>query len=203
MLVIIFQDLTEFIFNTSEGSFVFVLILTLIVAILSALLTKRLINTEEVERKQRQIKVHEEEKQKIIELAEIDAAKYRKERKRWERKDALFKQTQQKLSIQRAKPMCIRFLPVLIIWIVAQQLIGTTPVAVSSMNAQYVPMLGPMVMHATQAPWITAGAWYMLCSMAFNSIFQRLFKVQTQTSGGGFGQMLSGQKAKALEFPDV
>ncbi|MHA2087169.1 MAG: EMC3/TMCO1 family protein, partial [Promethearchaeota archaeon] len=85
-------------------------------AVISALLTKWLVDTEELERKQRQIKGHEEEKEKIIELAEVDPERYRKQRKRWERKEEMLKQSQQKMSIQRLKPTCITFLPMIVIF---------------------------------------------------------------------------------------
>jgi len=35
-----------------------------------------------------------------------------------------------------------------------------------------------------------------------NTLVQRIFKLQTQASGG-MEQMMGGGKAKALEFPDV
>ncbi len=203
MLAIMFQDFADIIFNTSEGAFFFVLFLSFSIALGSALLSKKLIDTSELERKQKQIKTHEEEKVKIIELAQVDPGRYRKARKRWERKDAVVKKTQQKMGLQRMKPTCITMLPIMIIFFAIAPAFGGTPVAKASMNPYYVPLLGSMITNNRIAPWITYQAWYMICSMSFQPLFQRAFKIQTQTTGGGFSQMFSSQKAKSIEFPDI
>ncbi|MHA1658750.1 MAG: EMC3/TMCO1 family protein, partial [Promethearchaeota archaeon] len=81
------------------GSMIFVILLACATALISSLLTKWLVDTEEIERKQRQIKEHQEEKEKIVKLAETDPDRYRKHRKRWERKDAMLKKTQQSMGM--------------------------------------------------------------------------------------------------------
>ena len=65
MLVVMFQELSDLIFRTSEGAFFFIMFLTIIINLSGVFLTKRLVNTEEVERKQRQIKALEADKEKI------------------------------------------------------------------------------------------------------------------------------------------
>ena len=104
MLSLIYQNAFLDFISAPPGSMIFVLLIAVATALISTLLTKLLVDTEEINRKQKQIKAHEEEKQKIIDLAEIDPERYRKARKRWERKQAMFKQTQQKMSLQRMKP---------------------------------------------------------------------------------------------------
>ncbi len=84
---------------TPPGSTLFILVLSIIVAVISVGLTKLLIDTKEIERKQKQIKAHQEEKKKIIELAEIDVDRYKKQRKKWERRDVMLKKTQQIVKI--------------------------------------------------------------------------------------------------------
>jgi uncharacterized membrane protein (DUF106 family) len=194
--------------TTPPGSMIFVILMGLTTTLISQLLTRWLVDTEEVERKQKQIRAHEEEKEKIIKLAEIDLNRYRKQRKRWERKDMVLKKSQQSISMQRMKPMCITFIPMMVIFGLVGQLFnsveGTLPVAISPMNPELLPFVGPMIIATvTGGPWISFTGWYMLCSLGFNSIIPRLLKTTTQTTGGGFSQMMSGQKAKALEFPDV
>ena len=190
------------------GALLFVFLLSTATALISAALTKLLVDTDEIERKQRQIKAHELEKEKIIELANIDVNRYQKARKRWERKDVILKQTQQKMSMSRLKPTCITFIPLMIIMFAISPLFidpnNNAPigVALSPMNPAGIPLLGQMIAVGV-GPWISYTAWYMLCSLTMNSIIQRAFKIQTQTSGGGLSQMMSGQKAKALVFPDV
>ena len=62
--------------RTIPYSMIFVMILATFTALISAGLTRWLIDTAELERKQKQIRVHKEEKEKIIELADIDVNKY-------------------------------------------------------------------------------------------------------------------------------
>ena len=116
MLIIMHQgfNFLEFV-TTIPGSMLFIFLVATFTALVSALLTKWLVDTAEIERKQRQIKAHKEEKEKIIELAEVDVNKYRKERKRWERKDAMIKKTEQRMGLQRMKPTCVTIVPFMII----------------------------------------------------------------------------------------
>ena len=200
MLSLIFQNPFLDFITTPPVSMLFVLLLALATALISILLTRLLVDTEEINRKQRQIKAHEEEKQKIIDLAEIDPERYRKARKRWERKNAMFKQTQQRMSIQRMKPTCITFLPMIIIFAIMNTIFAAVPVAISPMNANDIPIIGTFI--ASGSVSINFTAWYFLCSLGINTLVQRLLKLQSQASGG-MGGMFAGQKAKALEFPDV
>jgi len=195
-----------FIFNFAEWvstppmSMFFVLILASITALISASLTKWLVDTEELERKQRQVKGHEEEKEKIIDLAEVDPERYGKQRKRWERKEQMLKKSQQKMSLQRLKPTCITFLPMMIIFGVLNTIFSGKPIALSPMHANDVPLIGNFI--SAGAVWINFTAWYFLCSLGINTLVQRLLKLQTQASGG-MGKMMGASKSKALEFPDV
>ena len=200
------------IITTPPGSMIFVILMGLTTTLISQLLTRWLVDTEEVERKQKQIRAHEEEKEKIIKLAEIDVNRYIKQRKRWERKDVVLKKSQQSISMQRMKPMCITFIPMIVIFGIISPMFATFPVACSPMNPELIPFIGQTILANTATgplaeqlygPWISFTAWYMLCSLGFNSVIPRLLKTTTQTTGGGFSQMMSGQKSKALEFPDL
>jgi uncharacterized membrane protein (DUF106 family) len=186
--------------STPPISMFFVFILASITALISASLTKWLVDTEELERKQRQVKGHEEEKEKIIDLAEVDPERYGKQRKRWERKEQMLKKSQQKMSLQRLKPTCITFLPMMIIFGVLNTIFSGKPIALSPMHANDVPLIGGFI--SAGAVWINFTAWYFLCSLGINTLVQRLLKLQTQASGG-MGKMMGASKSKALEFPDV
>lgn len=200
MLFSIFQNAFLDLITTPPGSMIFVLLLALTTALISALLTRWLVDTEEINRKQTQTKAHEEEKQKIIDLAERDPERYRKARKRWERKNAMVKKSQQRMSLQRMKPTCITFVPMIIIFGIVNTLFRGAPVALSPMHANDVPLIGNFI--RAGSVWINFTAWYFLCSLGINTLTQRLLKLQSQASGG-MGGMFAGQKAKALEFPDV
>ena len=200
MIQLIFQNLVVEWLRTPPISMIFVFVLSILTALMSSLLTKLLVNTEEIARKQKQIKGHDEEKEKIIEMAEVDSERYRKQRKRWERKDAMLKKTQQKMSLQRLKPTCITFLPMIIIFGVVSRMFAGATVALSPMNANDVPLIGNFI--RAGSVWLNFTAWYFLCSLGMNTLVQRLLGIQTQASGG-MGQMMGATKSKALDFPDV
>ncbi len=201
MIDLIFKNAFIDLVDSPPGSMFFVLIVALTTALISTGLTKLLVDTEEINRKQKQIKSHEEEKQKIVDMAEIDPERYRKARKRYERKDSMLKKTQQKMAMQRLKPTCVTFLPMIIIFTVIRQIFNNNPVALSPMHANDCPFIGDYI-KAGRTVWINFTAWYFLCSLGINTMVQRLLKLQTQASGG-MGGMFAGQKAKALEFPDL
>jgi len=223
MILTLLQESNPFLewMSYPPGSMMFILLLSVVTALISSGLSKWLTDVDEVQRKQIAQKSHDEEKAKIIELAETDPEKYRKLRKRWERKDEMFKQSKQRMSLQRLKPSCITFLPMIIIFSVVRVIFENNPVALSPMNANDVPLIGQMLAAFTSAPypwtelvygfartipithgWINFTAWYFLCSFGINTMVQRFFGLQTQASGG-MDQMMGGSKTKALEFPDV
>ena len=204
------------------GSTIFIILLATTTALISTGLTKWLVDTDEINRKQVIKKAHDEEKEKIIEVADIDPERYKKLRKRWERLDTMIKQSQQKLALKRMLPSCITFLPMIVIFSVVRGFFGAAnPVALSPMNANDVPLIGSMMTGLTNVDsdwiylvygdyrditvaqgWINFTAWYFLCSFGINTLIQRLLKLQTQAQGG-MEQMMGGSKAKGLEFPDV
>ena len=195
---------------TPPESMWFILGLSTIIAIVSALLTKLLVDTEELQRKQMQIKAHQEEKKKIIELAEVDVERYRKRRKKWERRDLMLKKSQQGMAMQRLKPTCITFLPMIILFIVLRMFFENNPVAATPMNPELYGLTTFFVGMALadksewigNAAWISFTGWYFICSLGINTIIQRVLKLQTQASGG-MEQMFSGQKDAAVQFPDI
>jgi len=197
----IFYNAIELWLREPPVSMFFVLLLASITALISASLTKWLVDTEQLERKQKQVKGHEEEKAKIIDLAEVDPERYSKRRKRWERKEEMLKKSQQKMSLQRLKPTCITFLPMIIIFGFLNAIFSGAPVALSPMHANDLPLIGNFI-SAPNSIFINFTAWYFLCSLGINTLVQRLLKLQTQASGG-MGQMMGASKSKALEFPDV
>lgn len=203
------------------GSMFFTILLSLLTAILSTLLTKWLVDTAEIERKQKQIKEHNEEKQKIIELAEIDPERYRKKKKRWEKKDEIIKQMQQGMAMSRLKPTLITFVPMIIIFSILNATFGRDPIACPPMNPWDVPLINNFAMAYTEskvqwaamvygAPiqimqyhgWLNFTAWYFLCSLGINTLIQRILKLQTQASGG-MDQMFGGQKSQYTQWPEV
>ena len=194
-------------YTSSPGSLYFILILSTIIAIASVILTKLLVNTAELERKQKQIKAHNEEKKKIIELAETDVDRYHKQRKKWERKDTMLKKTQQGMAMQRMKPTLITFAPMLIIFWVLRGIYGNDPIAASPINPSLWGLLNFFIGMGLAGEkdgiaWLNFTAWYFVCSLGINTLLQRILKLQTQASGG-MEQMFTGQQSSTLQFPDV
>ena len=224
MLLLLIQESNAFLdlISYPPGSMIFIILMATTTALISTGLTKWLVDTGEINRKQVIKKAHDEEKSKIIDLAETDPEKYRKLRKRWERLDSMIKQSQQKMSLKRMLPSCITFVPMIVIFSVVRGLFGkANPVALSPMNGNDLPLIGTMMAAWTSdspewtafvygyiktigvnAGWINFTGWYFLCSFGINTTVQRLLKLQTQAQGG-MEQMMGGGKAKGLEFPDV
>ncbi|GAH26528.1 unnamed protein product [marine sediment metagenome] len=190
--------------------------------LISTALTKWLIDTDEINRKQVVSKAHDEEKAKIVELAETDPEKYNKLRKRWERLDSMLKQSQSKMALRRMLPNCITIVPMMVLFFLVRGVFLNNPVALSPMNANDVAFIGNMMAGTTgntvypwtglvydvartiglEAGWINFTAWYVISNFGVSTLVQRIFKLQTQASGG-MEQMMGGGKAKSLEFPDV
>lgn len=195
--------------TSPPGSMLFILLLSLIVAIISIILTKLLIDTDELQRKQKQIKAHQEEKKKIIELAETDVERYHKLRKKWERRDDMLKKTQQGMAMQRLKPTCITFAPMMIIFIILNLMVykgGPVAIAPMGRTLSNLPFTDMMFVNEKDRignnQTITFTGWYFVCSLGINTLLQRVFKLQTQASGG-MEQMFGGQKSTSTQFPDV
>lgn len=212
------------------GAMIFVMLLSATVAIISTTLTKLLTNTAEIQRKQKLIQKHKKRKAEIIELAETNPSRYRKEKKQWERKDKFVQETQRGMAFSRLKPTCITFLPMIIIFAILRgifsvEIDGQTfqlPVACPPMNPWDVPFLNNFLMASTGGEkfewtkhvygtvralsekngWINFTSWYFLCSLGINTLLQRLLGIQNQASGG-MEQMFGGQKAQAMDFPEV
>ena len=224
MLLLLIQESNAFLdlISYPPGSMIFIILMATTTTLISTGLTKWLVDTGEINRKQVIKKAHDEEKAKIIDLADTDPEKYRKLRKRWERLDSMIKTSQQKMSLKRMLPSCITFVPMIVIFSVVRGLFGeSNPVALSPMNGNDLPLIGTMMAGWTRdspewtgfvygyiktigvnAGWINFTAWYFLCSFGINTLGQRLLKLQTQAQGG-MEQMMGGGKAKGLEFPDV
>ncbi|MBY9006989.1 MAG: DUF106 domain-containing protein [Candidatus Lokiarchaeota archaeon] len=183
------------------GAMFTILGLACMVALITAGLTKLLVDTDEVERKQRQIKGHKEEKAKVLEILEIDQERYKKAKKRWERKEEMLKKTQQKLSMQRLKPTCISCLPMFFLFFFIREFFGNISIAPTAMNASDVPLLS--MAYSGLGGLLNFTGWYFLCSLGMNTLIQRLLKIQTQASGGGMGQMFGQSKAKNIDLPNI
>ena len=224
MLFLFLQESKAFIawISYPPGSMIFIIFVAITTSLISTGITKWLVDTDEINRKQVIKKAHDEEKAKIIDIAETDPEKYRKMRYRWERLDNTIKQSQSKMALKRILPSGITVITMAVIFSVVRGLFGNAnPVALSPMNGNDLPLIGSMMAGWTSdspewtalvygaiisigvsAGWINFTAWYFLCNFGISTLIQRLLKMQTQAQGG-MEQMMGGSKAKATEFPEV
>lgn len=226
MLILIFQETSNFLDLISYplGSTIFVMLLSLTIALFSSFLTKKLVDTEELERKQKLIKKHKTEKKEIIKLAETNPKQYRKKKVKWKRKEQFIKNIEQGMTLQRFKPMCFTFLPMMIMFGILSLFFERNPIACTPMNANDIFLIGEYIWAATNIDklppawtalvwgearhigqfegWIGFTAWYFLNSLCCNTIINRLLGIQSQTTGGMEG-MFKGMGAEAQEFPDI
>jgi len=182
------------------GSMVFVFLLSLATTGLSTLLTKLLTDPKKLQEKQNIIKEHQNRRKEIEQLQETNPKKYKKELAKWERMDKPVQAMQQKMGLQRMKPMCFTFIPYMIIFpIIAgffRSATGNAPVAIPPMNPYDIPLIGGMMHASTElipvsAGWINYTTWYILCSFTCNVIIGRLAGTY---QGAGFGQMFDQAK---------
>jgi len=98
------------------GSMIFIFLLSIATTLLSTLLTKLLTDPKKLQEKQNIIKEHQNRRKEIEELQETNPKKYKKELAKWERMDKPVQAMQQKMGLQRMKPMCITFVPYMILF---------------------------------------------------------------------------------------
>ncbi|MHA1734595.1 MAG: EMC3/TMCO1 family protein [Promethearchaeota archaeon] len=176
------------------GSMVFVLLLALGISLLSAVLSRLLLDVEQMKRQQKLVQEHQEKKKELQKLETENPRKYRKEYVRWKRRDKSIQKIQQSMSLQRLKPTCIQFLPMIILFFIIRNFYGLNPIAAPPMNpvGEFPAFLLNMMMAhsdtvAMSDGWINFTAWYFLCSLSLNSIVQRTIGIRPQ--GGAFGGM--------------
>lgn len=185
------------------GSMFAILAVSITMTIISTILNRVLTNPKQLKEKQAVIKAHKDRRKEIEELKEERPKKYKKELTKWERMDKPIQTMQQKMGLQRMKPMCFTIVPYMMIF----PIIGgffDGPVAIPPMNPYDIPLIGQFIWGIYKHPetgvviipkeWGMIGymGWYILCSMTANTIISRL--AGTQQAGGGLGQMFDQAK---------
>ncbi|GAB4316602.1 MAG: hypothetical protein Kow0069_18910 [Promethearchaeota archaeon] len=174
------------------GAMWFVFLLSLFISITSVVLTRWLVDVEGYKRQQQKIKEFQETKKRVEELKDVNPRKYAKEKRKIQHVEKAFEKMQQRMSLQRLKPTCVQFLPMVILFLVLRNTVFQNgPVAAPAMNPWDLPMIGGMIMatDGVQASWgwINFTGWYFLCSFSLNNIMQRTIGIPPQSGFGGFG----------------
>jgi uncharacterized membrane protein (DUF106 family) len=183
------------------GSMFLILAVSLGVTIMSIGLTRLLIDPKKLKEKQERVSEHQKEKKEIEKLKEINPKKYQKEMLKWERQDKAVQKMNQKMSLERLKPTCITFIPMLVMFWLIRNFYGNLPVAIPPMNANDVPYIGAMMAAAAETIGITFEtgminftAWYFLTSFGMNTLIQKLLGMTPAGGAGGFGQLFDQSK---------
>lgn len=184
------------------GSTIFILFLSLGISLFSTGLNRLLIDPKRSLEKQEKIKEHKERKKEIEKLKEENPKKYEKELEKWQRQDKPIQEMQKKMSLERLKPSCVTFLPMIIFFYALRgfysmqglEKVIMLPVAIPPMNPWDLPMIGSMMWGYIEGSippslgMINFTAWYFLCSFTCSTIIQKLLGMQAP-GGGGFGDL--------------
>jgi len=198
------------------GAMFFIMFISLTVTLISIGLNKLLLDPKAMLVKQQRIKDHQAERKKLEEMQETNPKKYEKEIVKWERRDKSVQKMQQKMSLERLKPTCITFVPMILIFTVIRRFFevqtgagGNPPIALAPMNPATIPiqfltnymlsnkpLFDGAFMTFGDKGWINYTAFYFMCSFSISMILQRLFKM-VPVSGGGMGNMFDQSKMDA------
>ena len=185
------------------GSMFFIMLISLGVTAMSIGLTRLLIDPKKLKEKQERVSEHQKEKKEIEKLKDTNPKKYEKEMIKWQRQDKAVQKMNQKMSLERLKPTCLTFIPMLVMFWLIRGFYGNGPVAIPPMNANDLPMIGDMMAAAYNelgnivgvsvitklTGMINFTAWYFLCSFGMNTLIQKLLGMTPAGGAGGFGQM--------------
>lgn len=186
------------------GSTIFIMVVSVFIALFTAGLNKLLVDPKSMKEKQLKIKSHQKKREEIEKLKDVNPKKFQKEVTKWERQDKPIQKMQQSMSMARLKPTCVSFLPMIIFFYVIRNFYTinkiATPVAIPPMNPYDIPQLGKMMWGLVEGKiteeygMINFTSWYFLCSMTFNSFVQRIMGLNQP--GGALGGMMDQNKYK-------
>ena len=195
------SDFIDFI-RVPPHSLWFIILISIAVASTSSLLTKLLVDQKKANRTQKVVNDHNKQKKALLKLSETNPKRYAKEYARWQRRDASVKKMQQGMSMDRLKPSCITFIPIILFFYVIRAIYipesGVSgPVALPAMNpmddlpafivgllrAEYFSTIGNIVINDG---FLGFTGYYMLCSFTSSSLMGKLLKTTPpKTDGGG------------------
>ena len=205
--------------TTPPVSMWFIFFVSIFISLFSTFLNRVLVDHDKMNRQQEVINNHKKRKKELSKLSEDNPKRYAKEYPKWQRRDPSIKNMEQKMSLQRLKPSCFTFLPMIIFFTVLRGMFtpeGSSiqfPIASGSMNpmqefpailanmlrSEMFSVLGNIVINHG---FIGFTGWYMLCSFTNSTIINKIFKVsQPSSSGGGMGAMFDTKAQEDLPDP--
>jgi uncharacterized membrane protein (DUF106 family) len=206
---------TEFVdwLRYPPGAMFFIMFISLCTTLVSIGLNKLLLDPKAMLVKQQRIKDHQAERKQLETLEKENPKKFAKEIVKWERRDKSIQKMQQRMSLERLKPTCVTFVPMIVIFTLIRRFFGVRqsprvnpPIALPPMNPSTIPIrfLNNMMLAYSDNSvidfgamgWINYTAFYFLCSFTISMILQRLFKM-VPVSGGGMGNIFDQSKMDA------
>ena len=193
------------------GAMFFIMFISICTTLVSIVLNKLLLDPKAMLVKQQRIKDHQAERKQLEALEESNPKKFTKEIVKWERRDKSIQKMQQRMSLERLKPTCITFVPMIIIFTLIRRFFGVDtraginpPIALPPMNPSTIPIGFLTNMMLAETPtvnwgamgWINYTAFYFMCSFTISMILQRVFKM-VPVSGGGMGNIFDQSKMDA------
>ncbi len=216
-MILAWSDFIKFL-STPPVSMWFIFLVSIFVSLISTMLNKLLVDHDKLNRQQEVINEHAKKKKELLKLSEENPKKYAKEYPKWARRDPSIKNMQQKMSLQRLKPTCFTFLPMIVFFYVIRSMYtpeGTTiqiPVASGSMNPmQEFPSFLTVMLRSEMysvlgnitidAGFLGFTGWYMLCSFTISTVLNKLLKISQPTGGQGMGSMFDTSAQQDLPDP--
>ncbi|QEE15096.1 EMC3/TMCO1 family protein [Promethearchaeum syntrophicum] len=204
--------------TTPPVSMWFIFVVSILVSLFSTFLNKVLVDHDKMNRQQDVINDHKKRKKELLQLSEDNPKRYAKEYPKWQRRDPSIKNMEQKMSLQRLKPSCFTFLPMIIFFYVIRNMFTPEgspiqfPVASGSMNPmqEFPTLLTTMLQSEMYSVlgnivvdhgFIGFTGWYMLCSFTNSTIINKLLKVSRPSGGQGMGSMFDSKAQEDLPNP--
>ncbi len=172
---------------------------------------------EKAARIQEEVAKHNDWKKQLKTLSETNPSRYKREYKKWKRRDESIQKMQQNMTMERLKPTCITFIPLIVFFYVIRSIYTPDysniqfPVARPPMNPMELPAFITTILRSQL--YSTVGnidvvngflgysGYYMLCSFTVGTLLQRAFGVAQTSQQGAGGRKLFDTTAQ-MELPD-
>jgi len=169
------------------GPIVTIMIIAIIVAFITTLATKLLVDQNRLAFLQKEMKEFNQE------MMQARKANDPKAMEKVQKKQMEFMNLQKEMMFMSFKPMIVTWVPILILyyWIWQSQLLNHTVVILPPFV--YYVLLVPLwhaipisYIHVPLIPWNTVSwfGWYFLCSIGLSQVFRKLLGVKTGGMGG-------------------
>jgi len=149
------------------GSTYFIILFNVLIAILMSLLTRALVNVDKISRHQKEIKIHNQNKKKAMEIAD---------KKLWQkvqRREDYIKKIQSEMMIQQMKPMLVYFIPITMIFFLMRTAFLNIPVAWMPFRFPEIWIIISNLKYYEGLTYMGFTGWYFLTSIGLGNYVRR------------------------------